>query len=86
MTHPFRMFFLERWFDGPIALRSGFDEEDVYTDAESDDSSSRSVGRSYGGGNNANKVVVRKDFPETWTFDGNLNLGYSKIFFRLLII
>lgn len=39
--------------------------------------------RSFGEPNSKAEVVIRKSFPESWIFDGNLELGYTKLFLLL---
>lgn len=76
-------FFIDRWDNEFISLRSGvFDDEE---EAEEEDligfdaveESAPAVGRSFGGSVTKKKITVRKSFPESWIFDGDLKLGYK---------
>lgn len=60
-----------------ISLRSGFVLDDVQEDYDADDApSQKPAGRAFQPGADGSKdVVIRKSFPESFIFDGDLNLG-----------
>lgn len=61
-----------------ISLRSGFVLDDVQEDYDvvDDVPSQKPVGRAFQPGADGSKdIVIRKSFPESFIFDGDLNLG-----------
>lgn len=74
----FECFFIDHWNEDLVNLRSGIFEEDG--DFSDDEESSPAAGRSFGRSYSKNEITIRKSFPESWIFDGDLKLGYKKLF------
>jgi acetoin utilization deacetylase AcuC-like enzyme len=77
----FNCFFVENYDGDFISLRSGVDneEDEIFQDAEGEDESASQMGRSFSGTDSKEEIVVRKSFPESWIFDGDLALGYKNL-------
>jgi hypothetical protein len=71
-------FLLEPFGEDMFSLRSSFGEE--YEEDEIVEEVRRDGSRSTEEKSEKLDVTVRKDFPESWIFDGDLQLGYRNIF------
>ena len=74
---------LETWSED-FADRSALFEDDYgFGDSENVPESVGQPARSFGEPSSKAEIVIRKSFPESWIFDGNLELGYKNQFLLL---